>query len=142
MSGPPRQLPPPSSRFLLPTLGAVTYVAALVAFWGFLSLGLDRDVVDYPDASPLLGPAMAAAGCLVTWVALVRSRGSRHPGVEVVASGILSLAAMLLVSAIGYAPAAALHFALSPFVLGAAALSALTVLVTRLVGSSAVSGII
>ena len=130
MSVPPPQLPPPPNTALLPTLAAVVYVATIVALWGILSLVLDREVVDYPDAGPLLGPAMATGAVIVTWVTLLRTRRSRSPWPGAVIATALSLLAMLVVAAVGYAPVAAAHFALSPFVLGAAALAGATVLAT------------
>ena len=129
MSGQP-QLPPPRNSAVLPALAAVVYAAAVVALWGLLSLILDREVVDYPDAGPLLGPAMAAAATVVTWLTLLRTRGSRSPWPGAVAALLLAAIAMLVVAVVGYGPVAAPHFAISPFVLGAAALSAVTVLAT------------
>ena len=128
MSGPPPHLPPPPNPALLPVLAAVVYLAAVAALWGILSLALDRDVVDYPDAGPLLGPAMATAAGLVTWLALVRTRRSRSPWLGTAAAVLLSAAGMLVVAALGYGLVAAPHFAISPFVLAAAALSGITVL--------------
>lgn len=137
----PRRLPPPSNPALLPLLATVTYLAALIGLWGVLSLALDRDVVDYPDAGPLFGPAMAGAACVVTWVTLWRSRASRSPWRLALAALLGSFVLMLLTVAVGYTltrgdlvwmPLAAAHFALSPFVVGAAALAALTVLVVAL----------
>ena len=128
MSEPHPQLPPPPNPALLPLLATVVYLAAVVAVWGVLSLLLDREVVDYPDAGPLLGPAMAAAAGLATWVALVRTRRSRSPWLGTALAVLGALAGMLVVAAVGYAPVAAPHFALSPFVLAAAALSGITVL--------------
>ena len=130
MSGQPPRLPPPPNPALLPVLATVVYLAAVAALWGVLSLLLDRDVVDYPDAGPLLGPAMAAAAVVVTWATLWRSRRSRSPWPAVLAATLLSAAAMLVVAAVGYAPVAALHFALGPFVPGAAVLAGITALVT------------
>jgi len=122
---------------LLPILATVTYLAALIAVWGFLSLLLDRDPVDYRDAGPLLGPAMAAAACVVTWASLWRITRPRAWG-RVLAALAGSFVAMLLVGAAGYAITrsgvawlvlAAGHFALSPFVLAAAVMAGLTVAV-------------
>ena len=130
MSGQRPPLPPPANPALLPTLASVVYLASVVALWGILSLVLDREVVDYPDAGPLLGPAMAAAAVVVTWLTLLRGRRSRSPWPAVVAATLLSAAGMLAVAAVGYAPAAAAHFALGPFVPGAAVLAGITALVT------------
>ena len=41
------QLPPPSNPAMLPVLATVTYVAAVVALWGILSVALDRDVIPF-----------------------------------------------------------------------------------------------
>ena len=130
MSEPLPPLPPPPNPALLPTLAAVVYLATIVAFWGILSLVLDREVVDYPDAGPLLGPVMVAAATIVTWIILLRTRRSRSPWPAAVAALLLAMVAMLTVAAVGYAPSAALHFALSPFVWGAAGLSGIIVLGT------------
>ena len=99
-----------------------------MAFWGLLSLALDREVVDYPDAGPLPGPAMAASAAIVTWIILLRTRRSPSPWPGAAAALLVAMAAMLAVATVGYAPSAALHFALSPFVWGAAGLSGVTVL--------------
>ena len=128
MSEPQPHLPPPPNPALLPLLATVVYLAAVVALWGVVSLLLDRDVVDYPDAGPLLGPAMAAAAGLVTWAALWRTRRARSPWPGATLAVLGALAGMLVVSALGYGLVAAPHFALSPFVLSAAALSGITVL--------------
>ena len=130
MSERPPRLPPPANPALPPVLTAVVYVAAVVALWGILSLLLDREVVDYPDAGPLLGPAMAAAAAVVTWVALLCSRRSRSPWPWTALALVLSLAAMLLVALLGHGALAPLHFLIAPFVPAAAVLSAVTVLVS------------
>lgn len=124
------QLPPPPNPALYPVLAAVVFVATVVALWGILSLVLDREVVDYPDAGPLLGPAMVAVATVVTWLALVRSRAARSPWPWTALALVLSLAGMLLVALIGYGPPAVPHFLVGPFIPGAAALSAVTVLVS------------
>jgi hypothetical protein len=135
----PRQLPPPSNPHLLPILVAVTYLAAVIAFWGIASLLLDVEVIAEPDAGALLGPAMAAAATVVTWLA-VRSR-PRTLLVRAVGAAAFVFVAMLVVGAVAYSVvrgnlAWLLFFpaghATSPFVLGAAVLSALAVVVTWL----------
>jgi len=111
----------------------VLYLASVIALWGVLSLILDREVIDYPDAGPLLGPAIAAVACVVTGIGVARGRGPS----TAIACLIGSYAAMLAVGALGYTitrgspiwmALAAAHLAISPFVLGAAVLSALVVL--------------
>jgi hypothetical protein len=123
----PHQLPPPANPLLLPVLAAVTYLAALIAVWGLLSLALDRDVVDYAAAGPLLGPAMAAIATLVTFVALVRARRWRSAWPVALASILLAEIGMLAAAALAGGLEALLHFAISPFTLAAAALSGLVV---------------
>ena len=139
MSAPPRQLPPPSNPAVPPVLAAVVYLALVVATWGFMSLALDREVIDYADAGPLLGPTMAVSAGLVTFFAL-RSRSVRvWAAALVAASG--SYLAMIAVAGIGYSVTrsdatwmllSAAHAALSPFVAAAAGLSALVVVAFRL----------
>jgi hypothetical protein len=135
----PSQLPPPSNPALLPVLATVTYLAALIALWGVTSLVLDREVVDYPDAGPLLGPAMAAVASVVTWVTLWRTSRARSWSWVAVAPAA-AYVLMVLVGAAGYSVTrsdagwlviAAGHFALSPFVLGAALLSGLAAAIVR-----------
>jgi hypothetical protein len=134
-------LPPPARQSTLPILAAVTYLAAVVALWGMTSLVLDRDVIDYQDAGPLLGPAMVVVATLITWLVGWRSRS--WAGAFVALFG--SYLGMLVVAAIGYTftrgelswlGVAAAHFAISPFVVGAAVLSALVVLVIRWIRAS------
>lgn len=133
----PANVPPPPSPALIPALAAVTYVAAVVALWGLLSLALDLDPVDYRDAGPLLGPAMVAVATVVTWASLWRIPRTTAWS-RALAAAALSFVAMLLVGAAGYAFTrgdaawlllAAGHFALSPFVPSAAALAGVTTLV-------------
>lgn len=137
MSRVPTQLPPPANPALAPVLGAVVYLALLVAMWGGLSLLLDRDVVDYSDAGPLLGPAMAAVATVVTWLASwwVARTGHAVRGALIAASG--SYLGMLAVAVIGYSLVAAAHFAISPFVVAAALLSPLIVVGTGALSRSA-----
>lgn len=135
MTESPRQLPPPADPALLPVLAGITCIAAIIGLWGILSLVLDRDVIDYPDAGPLLGPVMAMAAGIATWLASWRLRS----GQAVVSAAVGSLAGMLLTGAIGYTLSrgdlawmvlATAHFATSPFVLGAVGLSGLVALGT------------
>ena len=146
MSGQPAQLPPPSNPALLPVFAAVTYLAVLVAVWGSLSLTLDLDVIGYPDAGPLLGPAMAVVASVVTWAWVVRT--SRVDWVvrgSLIAGGV-AYCAVVLTGAVGYGlarasiawmPVAAGHFALSPFVVVVAPLTTLTVIVAWALARSA-----
>lgn len=132
MSERPRQLPPPSSPALPPVLATVTWAAAVVASSGVISLVTDRDVIDYPDAGPLLGVAMVIAGGVATWLGCRRAARASAPWIAALLAALGSFAAFVAVGAIGYGLIrgsgawmllAAAHFALSPFVLAAAVLS-------------------
>lgn len=138
MSG-PSQVPPPPNPFLLPVLVTVTYLAALVAASGILSLALDRDVIDYTDAGPLLGVAMALAAGIVTWAGCSRAARRDGPWVTAALTALLCFTAIVLVGAVGYAliraalgwiVLASAHFAMSPFTVAAAVLSGVAVVAT------------
>lgn len=133
----PKPTPQRPSKALLPVLTAVTYLAAVIAAFGFISLFADRDVIDIPDAGTLLGPAMVASATIITLVASVRALDRPTPW----GPGFLGLAgsycSMLLIGGIGYALVKGqalwvIFFistqAVSPFVLVAAALSGLAVI--------------
>ena len=136
MSGPPLNLPPAPNRAVLPVLAGVVLVALVVAAWGILSLALDRDVIDYADAGALLGPAIALAAAIVTWLVAWRTRSAAGALIALFGSYL----AMIVVGAVGYTvttgdiarmPAVAAHFAISPFVVAAAVLASLVVLAVR-----------
>lgn len=138
MSG-PSQVPPPPNPLLLPVLVTVTYLAALIAASGMLSLALDRDVIDYPDAGPLLGVAMALAAGIVTWAGCSRAARTDGPWITAILTALLCFAAIVLVGAIGYALIrgalswvllASAHFAASPFTAAGAVLSGTAVVAT------------
>ena len=115
---------------------AITYGALVIAAWGFTSLALDAEVMQYSDAGPLLGPAMTVAATLVVggWV----TRAGRAGGVWVSAVGAAASVwfSMLLVGALGYAITRgslawlllfAGGYATSPFVLVPAIIAAVLV---------------
>jgi hypothetical protein len=138
MTQSPRQLPPPADPRMLAVLAAVTYAAAVIALWGFLSLALNVDAVAQTDAGPLLGPAMVVGACAVTFAALLRVRKRSSPTVPGVVAAASVYVVMLAIGAVGYtlirADAAWLvlfvgSYALSPFVWGAALLSGVAVVV-------------
>lgn len=131
----PAQLPPPSNPALPPLLAAGLFIAMLVAVWGGLSLLLDRDVVDYPDAGNLLGPVMVLGAAIVVWLVAWRAGRGWYAVVFATAGVYLVMPA---IAAIGYAgirgdltwlPTAFGHFAISPFIVAAAALAGLIVAV-------------
>jgi hypothetical protein len=126
------RLPPEPSRPLFAVLAAGLFLAALIAYWGILSLLLNRDVIDYPDAGPLLGPAMAIAGCAVAGLSTWRAR----TWLSAIPAAGACFVVMIAVGAIGYwitrgplswLVSGAVHFAISPFVAGAAVLCGLVV---------------
>ena len=134
--GDPRQLPPPPDPRMLPVLATVTYTAAVIALWGFVSLALNVDAIAQRDAGPLLGPAMVLGAVIVTFVALLRVRSRVPPTVAALVSVASVYVAMLIIGAVGYAIIRADAswlvlfvgaYALSPFVLGAALLSGVAV---------------
>jgi Family of unknown function (DUF6121) len=127
---------PRARRTGLAAFATVGYLAALIALWGILSVIADRDVIDYPDAGPLLGPSMAAVACLVTFANALGAVGQANPWPQLIGTAALTAATTVLVASIGYSitrgdfawmPAAAVHFAIGPFVPGAALLSSLVV---------------
>ena len=129
----PAQLPPPSNRALPPILAAGLFIAGLVAVWGGLSVLLDRDVVEYPDAGVLLGPIMVLGAAIVVWLVSWRSGGVWYAVVFAIAGVHLVMPA---IAAIGYAgirgdltwlATAFGHFAISPFIVAAAVLAGLIV---------------
>lgn len=59
----------------LAVFAAVFYVALLVAGFGFLSLLLNEEVIDQPDAGPIVGPFMAAvASALLLYCLMMLGR--------------------------------------------------------------------
>jgi hypothetical protein len=126
---------------LTAALAAITYPVLLIGLWGVMSLMLDREVIDYPDAGPLLGPAVAVAGSLSTAGVLWRARTTRRSIVLAPVATLLTLIAMVVVGGIGYlasGPRASsgvevlAHLLLSPFLTGGAVVSGLLVLVVQL----------
>ena len=131
-SDPPQPRPNPA---LAPTLATAGYLAGLVALWGFTSLILDRDVIDYEDAGPLVGPAMAVAACVVVFLLCLRAKRTQ-PALLGLLAGLVAYAAMLFVGAVGYSLRlddftvmwpAMVHFGIGPFIVGAAILAGLVV---------------
>ena len=134
----PRSDPPGQPRpnpALAPTLATASYLAGLVALWGFTSLILDRDVIDYEDAGPLVGPAMAVAACVVVFLLCLRAKRTQ-PALLGLLTGLVAYAAMLFVGGVGYSLRlddfrvmwpAIVHFGIGPFIVGAAILAGLVV---------------
>jgi len=132
------QLPPPPDPRMLPVLAAVTYAAAVIALWGFVSLALNVDAIAQRDAGPLLGPTMVLGAVVVTFVAMLRVVRRGSPTGAALASAACVYVVMLGIGAVGYTIVRADvswlvlfvgGYALSPFVLGAALLSGIGVVV-------------
>lgn len=132
MDTPPPLPPPHNGRLLLIVLTTVTYLALVIALFGFVSLILDEDVIREGDAGPLLGPAMVAAACISTFVVLVRMPRRPSPFRAAFAAGASAYIVLLLVGSLGYAVSRgeliwvllfAARYAGSPFLIGAAVLS-------------------
>lgn len=133
MSVSPESRPNPA---VVPVFATAAFFAGLVGVWGFTSLILDRDVIDYPDAGLLLGPAMAVTACAVVFVRSWRVRRSPTPLLYGALTALLTYALVLLIGAVGYStvrgnfgvlPAALIHFGISPFMIGAALLAGIVV---------------
>ena len=127
-------LPPPPDPRMLPLLATVTYGAAVIALWGFVSLALDVDAIAQTDAGPLLGPAMVLGACVVTLFALLRIGRRASPTGPALLAAASVYVVVLVIGAVGYAIIRADaswlvlfvgSYALSPFVIGAALLSGL-----------------
>jgi hypothetical protein len=126
---------PRSSPALASTFATAGYLAALIALWGFTSLILDRDVVDYEDAGPLVGPAMAIAACVAVFLLALRARITQ-PALLGLLAGAVAYAGMAIVGGIAYSLrrdtftvmwSAIVHFGIGPFIVGAAILAGLVV---------------
>lgn len=133
MTAPTR--PDPPGRGLLALGATVLAVALLVFVGGFLSLFLDRDLVELPDAGTLVGPAMAVATCWVVFSFVFRRR---PPGLgrRCVSASLWALIASPAAGAIVYSivrenlaviPVFFGTYLLSPFVLSSAVIAGVVV---------------
>lgn len=129
---------------LIALLAALSYPAFVVGLWGVMSLLLEREVIDYPDAGPLLGPLVVVIGAAVTAGGLWMVWRGSHSALLAPASGLIAYVSMVVVAGLAYLVGgvrvvsgleAMVHFALSPFIGGAALLSALTVLLLQVTQS-------
>ena len=125
------------NRFILPVFATVTYGALVIALFGFISLIADRDFIVEADAGPLLGPWMVAVACAATFVALVRTQSRAAPWATAVVAAASAYALMLVAGGLAYmvtrgeliwALLFAARYAVSPFVVGAAVLTAVIVI--------------
>ena len=128
------EVPRPRSNPAVPsTFATAGYLAGLIALWGFTSLFLDRDVVDFEDAGPLVGPAMAASACATVFLATLRAKRAQ-PALLGVGTGIAAYLVAAFVGGTGYSLVrdsfrefmpAAVHFGIGPFLIGAGILAGL-----------------
>ena len=133
----PSELPLQRNPALVRVVATATYLAAIIALWGFTSLLRGRVVMIHSDVGPLLFSAMALAACVATWLSLARS-GRMARWVRALASAVLALAGMLLCVAAWYVLTSGndwswfllvlFVFAVNLFVIAAALLSGVTVL--------------
>ena len=132
-SDPPE--PPRGNPALAPTFATAGYLAGLVALWGFTSLIIDRDVIDYEDAGTLVGPAMAVTACAVVFLFSLRAKRTQ-PALLGLLAGTAAYLCAIVVGAIGYSlqldtfsvmVPAVVHFGISPFFLGGGILAGLVV---------------
>lgn len=82
---PDPELPPDpgSSWGRAATWGAVSglvFASLVIATWGFVSLGLDRDVIDLPGVSVLVAPLAVAAATLLVAVSAALALRRRFNG--------------------------------------------------------------
>jgi hypothetical protein len=135
----PRRSDPPErprrNPAVAPTFATAGFLAALIALWGFTSLILDRDVIDYQDAGPLVGPAMAVAACAVVFLLCLRAQRTQ-PALLGLLSGVIAYLFALLVGGVAYSLRldsfsliwpAVVHFGISPFFVGCGILAGLVV---------------
>jgi hypothetical protein len=127
--------PPRRNPLVAPTFATAGFLAGLVALWGFTSLFTDRDVIDYPDAGPLVGPSMAIAACVVVFLLTLRARIT-PPALLAIVTGLVAYAALLFVGGVAYSLRlddfsvmwpAMVHFGIGPFMVGAGILAGLVV---------------
>lgn len=128
--------PAPSRSMLIPLVAAGVHVALVIATWGFISLLVDRDVIDDPAMGPLIGPLAVAASAVVVVLALRRALATGRPGLAALAAAAVALLAMGVVigsgGAIGHGDAAWLLLSVAaavsaPFVPAAVLLAGLSV---------------
>lgn len=142
---PPRQ---PFTRALLrATLTTVLCACIIVMVHGFLSWGLDRDIVPEPGANVLVTAAMAAASALVIFFAVLGGLTPERAGTASVARALLAGVAVQVFTpaagALAYVIVTGRPFAfatffgnhmLSPFVLASSLVMLVCILLLPLAG--------
>lgn len=144
----PTPAPQPFTNALLrAVLTTVLCVSVIVMVHGFLSWGLDRDVIPESDANAIVVIAMAGASVLVIFFAILGGLTPERAGHASVARALLAGLAVYVLTpasgAIGYAIATGRAFAfvvffgshlLSPFVLATSLVTLVCILLLPLVG--------
>jgi len=119
----------------------VAYAACVITLWAFISLAVDRDAITQSDAGPLLGPSIVLAATLATALQLRRRARPGWNALLLFGAAASAYLAMLVIGSLGYylvtaRPGSILQFVLadaaSPFIIGAALLSAFAVGAGRL----------
>jgi hypothetical protein len=88
---------------------AVLYLSLIVAGFGVVSLVTDREVIDEPVASPVLGPVMAGVSVVLLFALMVKLGITTRPERQRVAlgyaigSGVAASAAFVVVGGVGLA---------------------------------------
>lgn len=80
MSTPPGE--PARYPIVLAVFAAITFFALVVCAFGFISLFTDLEVIDEPDAGPLVGPSMVAFALATVLISLLRRAASRRPTIR------------------------------------------------------------
>ena len=133
----------------LAVFATALYAALLIAALGVLSVLLNRDVIDEPDAGPLAGPIAAGAAAAVVFVVLlVRARRSERRAHDIaigraLLAGIGSYVAYAVAGGVVVAVADPYRFVpfavaqlIGPFAAAAGILSVVVVLLDMIVLSS------
>ena len=89
---------------------AVLYAALIVAAFGLISLATNLDVINEPDAGPLVGPSMATAAVLLLLIMLLTLGLNTPPNKQRIAVGF-AFATGIAAYGIFIAAGAALHAA-------------------------------
>ncbi len=122
-------------------MATVLAFALIVFVDGVLSLVLRRDVIDEPDAGPLVGASMVVAALLVVLLITLRARPSSAVS-SVLSAGLAIVVISPLTGAVVYSAVRAQlgvipvffgEYVLSPFVLASGVVCALVVLAHGLI---------
>ena len=138
---------------IVAAFATVLYFALIVAAFGLISLATNLEVVNEPDAGPLVGPSMVGAAVLLVFIVMV-THGVKAPPERqrvavgfAVATGIAALGVFIAVGALLYwigdgQPLHAITFAestlLGPFALATGVLAFIVALCYSLILASRV----